>query len=191
MSRHAKTLTVDGAVTILMLHAEVEALGLPGFSGISIHDDDVDTEIEVMHDALSGEQTTALYDVIVAHSWDDPAALPNAKTTRILEIDARTSALIDQGFVFSSKVFSLTLAAQAKMTGIHAVREHVALTYPIKWNTKDDLDTHELTDAATVESFYLTALGTIRTHLDSGTALHDLVNAASDQPSLDAVSDDR
>ena len=137
---------------------------------------------KVVADAVV-EMTQAEKDVV------DATNLAGMKAARIVAVDLRTDELIAQGFAFAGKVFSLSLAAQAKMTGIHAVKDHPAITYPIVWNTKDDLDHHSLASAAEVEGFYLTALGTIRAHLDSGTALHDAVNAATTQAELDAVVD--
>jgi len=60
----------------------------------------------------SGEQIT-LDELVAAHP-----SLAHAKTAKMAAIDARTSALIAQGFVYSAKTFSLSLAAQAKMMGV-------------------------------------------------------------------------
>ena len=78
-----------------------------------------------------------------------------------------------------------------KMTGAHEVKDDAALTYPIVWNTIDDGDTVSLADAAALDAFYLTAVGELRGHLDSGTDLKDDVRAAADAEAVDAVVDSR
>ncbi len=113
------------------------------------------------------------------------------KAEKCLAIDARTDALIAAGFVYSSKTFSLSDAAQNRLMGIHQVRDDAATTYPIRWNTLDDGDVLELADSAAVHSFYLQALGTYRAHVDGGTALKDQVRAAATIAEVDAVTDSR
>lgn len=121
----------------------------------------------------------------------DAGQLDAKKTEKIAAIDERTAELIGDGFVYGSKAFSLSLPSQAKMMGTHQVKDHPALTYPIKWNSKDDLDFYELQNAADLESFYLTGLGTVRAHLDSGTALKDQVRAALTIADVAAIVDTR
>lgn len=117
--------------------------------------------------------------------------LIEAKAAKFASIDARTDELIASGFTFASKQFSLSQAAQSRLMGINQVRDDENVTYPIKWNTIDDSDTYSIPDSATVLSFYLTAVGTYRTHVDSGTALKDQVRAATTVAEVDAVVDNR
>lgn len=132
----------------------------------------------------------ALFDsAIASHAPMSP--LESAKALKIIAIDARTAELIGNGFVYNSKNFSLSLSAQAKMIGTHEVKDSPALTYPIRWNTRKDDDAENIPDAATLDAFYLTALGTVRAHLDSGTALKDSVRAATTVAEVDAVVDNR
>ena len=121
----------------------------------------------------------------------DAAELPSVKNAKCAAIDTRTAELIDQGFSYSSKTFSLSLASQSMLEGSYPVKNHVSLTYPIVWNTIDDLDTISLADATDLENFYLTALGTFRARRDSGTTLKDQVRAASTIAAVDAVVDSR
>lgn len=60
--------------------------------------------------------------------------------------------VISRGFEFAIKTFSLSIAAQMKILGAFS---SATLSYPIVWNTIDDLDTHQLDDAE-VESGTLT-----------------------------------
>lgn len=121
----------------------------------------------------------------------DATGLPAYKTVKFTAIDLRTDQLISAGFTFSTKQFSLSANAQARLMGINQVRTDAAITYPIRWNTIDDLDYYDVPDAATVLSFYLTAVGTYRGHVDSGTALKDSVRAAATMAAVDAVVDTR
>ncbi len=117
--------------------------------------------------------------------------LSSVKASKLLAIDARTDALIASGFVYSSKTFSLSLPAQIKMNGSHMVRDDPSFTYPVIWNTMDDNDTISLADSAALDAFYLTALGTVRSHLDSGTALKDQARAAVTVAVINAIVDNR
>ncbi len=117
--------------------------------------------------------------------------LASCKAAKCAAIDSRTDELIAQGFTYSSKTFSLSDAAQNRIMGTHQVRDDAALTYPLKWNTIDDLDALELADSAAVHSFYLAALGTYRGHVDGGTSLKDQVRAATTHAAVEAITDSR
>ncbi len=121
----------------------------------------------------------------------DASCLDDAKAEKCAAIDARTDELIAAGFTYNSKTFSLSQAAQARLTGINQVRDDASVTYPIVWNTKDDTGTESLADAAAVLAFYLTALGAYRGHVDSGTSLKDQVRAASTVAAVEAITDTR
>jgi len=113
---------------------------------------------------------------------------------KIKKIDKKTGDLIDNGFEFppaSGKIFSLSGNAQRKMIGTHEVKDHPALTYPIEWNTKNDLDSILISDAAELNAFYLTGLGTMRAWIDSGTLLKRDVRSATTRAEVNAVNDNR
>ena len=110
-----------------------------------------------------------------------------AVTLTAPEITTLTTA----GFTYSSNQFSLSVEAQSKMTGAHGVRSDPALSYPIEWNTIDDLATISIATPAALDAFYLTGVGAARTHLDSGTALKDDVRAAATITAVEAVTDTR
>jgi len=118
-------------------------------------------------------------------------SLVEAKKAKFAEVDARTDELIASGFTFASKQFSLSQNAQSRLMGINQVRDDENVVYPIKWNTIDDSDTYSIPDSATVLGFYLTAVGTYRTHVDSGTTLKDQVRAATTIAEVNAVVDNR
>lgn len=148
--------------------------------------DTVDDVIDIWFvDALSGGDQTLLNTLVSDHG------LVSAKRAKIKAVDNRTGELIDAGFTYSSKVFSLSIPSQNKMTAAHQIKDAVAFVYPVVWNTIDDNDTYSITDATDMGNFYMTAIGTIRARLDSGTALKDSVRAAANVAAVDAVVDTR
>ena len=121
----------------------------------------------------------------------DLAELEERKARKMKHIDARTGALIGQGFAYAAKQFSLSTEAQARLMGSHQVRDDPALVYPIEWNEKGDEGHYDIADAADMHGFYLTALGTYRAHVDAGTALKDAVRGAATLEELNAIEDER
>jgi len=121
----------------------------------------------------------------------NPARLAELKKRRIKDIDLRTDELLANGFVYNSKVFSLGKGSQINILGIEEAKDMVELTYPVKMNTIDDLETEELANAADARAFFLTALGSKRAVLDSGTSLKDSIRAAGTKTAIDGVLDIR
>lgn len=111
------------------------------------------------------------------------------KVLKSREIDGRTGELISLGFSYATKQFSLSQNAQINISALNQTRDE--LTYPINYNTADDLDTYNVVDATDMHSMYLTALSTKKAHLDSGTALKNQVRAATTHNEIDAVIDNR
>lgn len=112
----------------------------------------------------------------------------------LAEIDARTDALIAQGFEYppsSGKFFSLSLEAQLRIQGCMSSRDLPQFVFPVAWNTIDDRDHYDVADANDMVGFYLTALGTLRSKIDSGTALKEQVRVAADIAEIQAVVDSR
>jgi hypothetical protein len=114
-----------------------------------------------------------------------------AKQKKFTAIDIHTDELIALGFTFDSKQFSNSLFGQSKMTGAFTIRDLPEFSYPVVWNTLDNMGKITISDAATMKAFYLTAVGTIRAHLDSGTALKDQVRAANNTGAVEEVVDTR
>ncbi len=77
------------------------------------------------------------------------------------------------------------------MIGTRGVKDHPALTYPIKWSTKDDLDLILIKDSSELDAFYLTAMGTMRVLLDEGTAIKSEIRSAKDEAGVNSVIDKR
>lgn len=121
----------------------------------------------------------------------DLAAL---KLARVAEIDAKTDTMIAMGFQFPpgvGEVFGLNPSAQQQLIGAYACRDNENFVYPIKWGSKDGLSHALLSNPVEFEMFYLTAVGTIRYHLDAGQAIKDAVAAATTPEELDQVVDPR
>ncbi len=122
----------------------------------------------------------------------DSNHLPAIQKEKMDAIDARTEALIDEGFEYpasSGNILSLSLEAQSNIKG--AEHRKSTETYPMDWNTKDNMTKVALADAAGVTALFDAALIVKRGHLDSGTALKDQVRAATTVAAVEAITDAR
>jgi len=115
--------------------------------------------------------------------------LAEYKAYRISEINARTGELIALGYTYSGLQFPLSDHAQTNLLGIYSTKE--LLTYPIEWNNINDTQVYNITDATDVANIFLTALGTKKASLDSGTALKAQIEAAIDYLAVQAIIDNR
>jgi len=140
-------------------------------------------------DVLLPAEIVTLDALVATHKAID--TITRHQNIKIKEIDGRTGELIGDGFVYGCKVFSLSGNAQRKMIGTHEIKDHPALVYPVEWNTKDDLGSVLLSDAAELDAFYLTGLGTMRARIDSGTLLKRDVRNAVTKAEVHAVVDNR
>lgn len=136
---------------------------------------------------LSQEDQTTLDGIVTNHD----GSLLKVKRDKYLAIDKRTKELIGEGFTFDETVFSLSQAAQMRLVGINQVRDLPQVTYPIKWNSKKDDDVYNVANAGALLNMFLTGLGTYRAHVDSGTAIKDLVRAATTVAEVEAIVDPR
>jgi len=118
--------------------------------------------------------------------------LEQYRALRFKEVDQRTGELISEGgFTYLGKTFSMSSNAQTNILALDATRDDPAMTYPILYNTKDDLDTYEVPDSANLHGMYLTALGTKKAHTDSGSEIKSLLRAAVDENAIEAIIDNR
>ena len=183
-----KTYSVSGNITggIVKenkLHKEISASGaITSFDGIVVSGD----VLEIYGAAIANQ--VLLDDTILNHI---DISLTEYKTTKNNAIDTRTGELISNGYVYAGKTFSLSGNAQTNILALFATKGHPALVYPIQYSTIDDVGTYDVLNATDVENMYLTALGTKRAHLDSGTSLKNQVRAAIDKAGVDAVIDNR
>lgn len=99
-------------------------------------------------------------------------------------IDVETNRRIeDEGFEFppgSGKRFGSTIYAQTEWLGAYAFKDHSQFTYPVEVRTIDDAENISLADAAAVEGYVLTLLGTVRYKLNAGrTAKQSVLDATT------------
>jgi hypothetical protein len=118
-------------------------------------------------------------------------SLDEYKDVRFKEIDATTFERISLGFSYNNLVFSLSQNAQINILGMDEVRDDPAMTYPIEYSTIDDLAHYTVTDSTDLHNMYLTALGTKKSWVDSGTVLKDAVRAAIDENAVSLIIDNR
>lgn len=135
------------------------------------------------------ERLWACVEALLPGHYRIELTLAEAKARRFVEIDHRTDALIASGFSFRDMRFSLSLEAQARLQFMNSERE--MLQYPVVYNSVDDNSALTLTEAAEVRTFALTAAGTLRYYLDTGTALKQLVRDAGSTADVQAVMDTR
>lgn len=154
----------------------------------SIYAAEEDINIDFV-DALTPDEVVTL-DTTVAEQTA-AAALDLAKSNKFAAIDAKTTLLINRGFVFANLAFSLSQSAQSTLLGLEQIKDDPALVYPINYNTIDDSSYLALVNAAMVHGMFMTAVGTYRYWLDSGTALKNQVRAATTVAEVEAIVDNR
>jgi hypothetical protein len=115
--------------------------------------------------------------------------LAEYKAFRVHEIDARTNELIALGYVYQGYNFPLSQNGQINLLGMITTKDY--LPYPIGLNNIDDTAVYQITSASDLSNLYMTALGTKKAHLDSGTALKTLINAAVDELAVSLIIDNR
>lgn len=119
----------------------------------------------------------------------DSLSLPAYKKEKNLDIDLRSALLIEDGFTYQGKAFSLSTNAQINISALNQTRND--LTYPVTYNTIDDIDTYDVVDAADMNAMYMAALATKKAVLDGGTSLKTQVRQATTKEEVDAVIDNR
>ena len=140
----------------------------------------------------AGSVSITRQDVLVNDGTAKQLTLHNYKLLRFDEIDIRTGEKILEGFEFppaSGNVFSFSPNAQSNLLGTYSAKE--LLTYPFGWSLKDDSSVYQIADIAEMSNFFLTALSTKKAWQDSGIALKQAVEAATDEAGVDAVIDNR
>lgn len=117
--------------------------------------------------------------------------LDEYKQLKCNSIDQRTAELIELGYTYQGKQFSLSQNAQINILALDEVRNDPAITYPIEYNTIDDLDNYFVVDATDVHNMYLTALATKKGLVDSGTLIKDSIRACTTEAEVDSIIDNR
>jgi hypothetical protein len=105
------------------------------------------------------------------------------------EVNTRTGELIAQGYSYSGLIFPLSSNGQINLTAIFSTRDFIP--YPVTFNNIDDTKIYNIVDASDVFNIYMTALGTKKAHLDSGTALKIQIESSTTDAEIAAIIDNR
>lgn len=157
------------------------------FYSVSSFDDHTDVECP---DDLTGPEQTAIDGVVSAHTTNQ--TLDEYKLDKIGQIDLRTQQLVDLGFEYpasSGQMFGLSVSSQLLLLGLVVSKDF--LPFPVKYNSLDGLSVISLPNVSEVNNFFGTAVAIVKARQDSGTALKDLVRAATSTAEVDAVEDTR
>lgn len=173
-----------GEVTLGRLLVELRAVD-ERISSVAIVDDSV---VASSTELLAPAEAERVREALAVHQ-NDVLRLATAKREKLLAIDARTTQLIELGFVFQGHRCSLSLAAQSKLIGLETLRSDPMMAYPIAYNSLDDSEAFMLPDASAVHAIFLTAADTLRARIDSGTALKNAVRAATSYEDCMAIVD--
>ena len=194
MSNHSYTRSqVDGQwnVSLATLSKEVQA-ALPGKQfGAQANESAVD--LSFVADLDAAEVTTL--DTTVDDHKAAFSSLPKVKADKIRAIDANTERLIQLGFVYAGKVFSLSSHAQSYWNGLGNLTGNGLLTepddFPLEVNTLDDSSTYSIVNIADAVGVFATAAATLKGRLASGTSIKNQVRAATTVAEVEAVVDNR
>ena len=154
------------------------------------------TECKIItQETLTGEQETALTNVIATHKAveDWPFPLATAKTLKVAEIDARTAELIMSGFTYDGSNFSMSESAQRNWIGIGTALSLGMLSFPMIISTVDE-GTHELSDSTDCQLFlvaFLTYQSNPAMPLGQGRILKAQVQACTTVAEVEAIVDPR
>lgn len=133
---------------------------------------------------LSVSEMSELESIISNYS---PDPLPNAKSTKISEIDTKTQVLIMEGFQFDNNTFSLSLEAQKNWLALKSLES--MFTFPVEITTLDNKA--YLLQQSNLDSFVGLGIQAVQGYLNSGRALKEQVCSASTLPEVDSIIDNR
>jgi hypothetical protein len=124
--------------------------------------------VDNAHSVTLESATILEEDIYINDGTLTDVTLDDYKTLRYHDVDTRTNIL-----------------------ALDNTRDDPALSYPIKYNTIDDLDSYDVIDATDLHNMYLTALATKKGHVDSGTVLKTSIRNAATKADVDAIIDNR
>lgn len=132
---------------------------------------------------------------------EDARLLALAKVAKNKTIDARSDALIVEGFAYPNGAaarYSLRPHSQSNLTNMmlavlvaQVTATPPLLTFPVSYASIDDRTFAVLNNANDVIAFYTAAFGRVSWAKVSGTALKALVESATDMSELDSITDAR
>ena len=115
--------------------------------------------------------------------------LAEYKDFRINEVNERSGELVLQGYTYKGIVFPLSQNAQINLLGLLTAKD--GLPYPVELNSLDDHTRYNIIDANDVVNLYMTALGTKKAVLDSGTTLKEQIENCTTELEVQAITDNR
>lgn len=122
-------------------------------------------------------------------SSHEAMTIQELKEARAQEFRQRTNAIIEEGFIYNSKKFSLSLDAQTK---IIAMKENLgSFTFPFRWTLKSGTDTYSLSDSTEALAFHNTALEAYMFISTNEMYLTDALSLATTKQDVDAIIDTR
>lgn len=133
-------------------------------------------------------------DSLIIDTDGDPASIVadhghviKRKKAKQVEVDVRTRELIDEGFTFDSKVFSLSLAAQMNWNQ----RKHStdSFNWPNVITTKEGRG-YSLAEVDVV-NFWTAHRDGIKSHYDSGRTIKIAIHNATTIPEIEEADDTR
>ena len=120
---------------------------------------------------------------------EEAVRLNRYKRRKLAVVDKHTTALIvNEGFEHpadSGNMFSLSLSAQVKWTGLYAARDTMA--YPLTVPLQDDSGVYNVADANEVAAMYAKAVSTINTKLAAGVVVKSQIKAAATVPEVTSL----
>lgn len=126
------------------------------------------------------------YDNIQEIDW-----LEAYKLQKLEIINSKTAEMIEAGYTYNGLQFSLSDRAQTNILALYSTKDDPILSYPIKFNTIDDLNTFDAVNASEIANMYYSALATKKGYLDSGTVLKEQIRNATTKTEVDSISDNR
>jgi len=136
------------------------------------------------HKKTSGDGSLITHYTLI----DKPELLADNKRIKDLAIDVRSQAIIAEGFVHSTKTFSLSERAQINWLGRDANKNSIIWPYEI--STIDE-QAYSVANQAELQTMIDVHFTTKDAPLISGAALKASVAAATTQAELDAIIDTR
>ncbi len=175
--------TLNGQINAIKLQTEIQDCNaVLNFKSINVLGD----TFQIIGASVTDENL--LNTTVASH---EHISLSEYKAQRFTEIDEKTKELILQGFLYNGQIFSLSLNAQINIEALHSSRLDPLLTYPITYNTLDDLEVYSIIDAEDLHLMYFTALGTKKSYVDSGTGLKNSIREAQTIAEVQAITDPR
>lgn len=171
--------TLEGEVDIVKLQSEISNTSyVTDFANISTSGGN----IHVWGGALADENS--LTTVVGNHI---ATTLVEYRNVRHLEIDLKTTELIEVGFIYDSITFSLSNLSQGNYDALQNNTSYY--TWPKDISTKDS-DTYELAEA-NVDTFWTAYKDVVEGHIETGRVLNASIKNAADKDAVDAIVDNR